>query len=163
TNLNPIAITGSTVGPIANITGSVKIFGTGSAQIAEVLSYAPSGTENAVVTRNIPSGTQAVSASQTTIPWIIAGGVGLTGSTNIIIAISGSTITNTTPIGVTGSFTSTPPQYQAVTGSSVTNTQPVNITGSVLQSGTWTVGVNNNQIIAITGSTITNSQPINIT
>src|SRR5437660_1842808 len=82
TNLNPMAITGSTIGPIANITGSVKIFGTGSAQIAEVLSYAPSGTENAVVTRNIPSGTQAISASQTTSPWIIAGGVGLTGSTN---------------------------------------------------------------------------------
>jgi hypothetical protein len=105
---NPVAITGSTVGPVANITGSVyqlgiwnvndtqttnpwiisgsdRIYGTGSATYpgineVNVLTGSPGGTEGGLVTRNIPSGTQAVSASQTTNPWMIAGVVGITGS-----------------------------------------------------------------------------------
>jgi hypothetical protein len=103
---NPVAITGSSVGPVANITGSVyqigtwnvndiqstnpwvisgsdRIYGSGSATYpgineANVLTGSPGGTEGGLVVRNIPSGTQAVSASQTTNPWIITGSVNIT-------------------------------------------------------------------------------------
>jgi hypothetical protein len=54
-----------TVGANTVLRERVEITGSGAAEIARVLDSAPAGTEHALVTRNIPSGTQAVSGPLT--------------------------------------------------------------------------------------------------
>jgi uncharacterized membrane protein/co-chaperonin GroES (HSP10) len=86
---------------------------------ADVISTAPTGTEGAIVTRNIPSGTQTVSGTLTSVPsgtQTVTGTVTLSSQT---VTIGATTVTQP----VSGTVTNVPSGTQTVTGTVSTNAE----------------------------------------
>lgn len=146
---NPsVGVTGSTIPGDATFIGGTD--GTNLRGVAAI-NTTPAGTEYALVTRNIPSGTQAVSGTVTSNIGT-TNGLALDSSVNGILLAQNSTTSGQLGPLVQGAVTTSSPSYTTaktsplslttagalrIDGSAVT--QPVSGTVAATQSGTWTV------------------------